>query len=101
MDGPHPVRQLDVLIVDELGKNISGAGMDPNVIGRRLGPEAVGQAARPGTLRPRHHPRGGGERHRRRVADMTTQRLVKKINYAAMYMNCHHLGRVRGRQAYP
>src|SRR5581483_10387195 len=29
-----PFQDLDVLVVDELGKNISGAGMDPNVIGR-------------------------------------------------------------------
>ena len=28
-----PVDDLDVLLVDELGKNVSGAGMDPNVIG--------------------------------------------------------------------
>jgi hypothetical protein len=28
-----PFRELDVLIVDELGKTISGAGMDPNIIG--------------------------------------------------------------------
>lgn len=29
-----PFDQIDVLIVGELGKNYSGAGMDPNVIGR-------------------------------------------------------------------
>jgi hypothetical protein len=29
-----PFEEIDLLIVDELGKNISGAGMDPNVIGR-------------------------------------------------------------------
>ncbi len=29
-----PVQQLDVLIVDEMGKNFSGTGMDTNVIGR-------------------------------------------------------------------
>ncbi|GAA0301913.1 DUF362 domain-containing protein [Halarchaeum salinum] len=29
-----PVEDLDLLVVDELGKDISGAGMDPNVIGR-------------------------------------------------------------------
>lgn len=36
-----PVDDLDFLIVDEMGKNISGAGMDPNVIGlwRRDGGE--------------------------------------------------------------
>lgn len=28
-----PFSQLDVLVVDEIGKNVSGAGMDPNVIG--------------------------------------------------------------------
>lgn len=29
-----PFDDIDVLIVDEIGKNVSGAGMDPNVIGR-------------------------------------------------------------------
>jgi Lactate racemase N-terminal domain len=31
-----PFDQLDVLVVGELGKNYSGAGLDPNVIGRLL-----------------------------------------------------------------
>ncbi len=31
-----PFSDLDVLVVEEVGKNISGAGMDPNVIGRTL-----------------------------------------------------------------
>jgi hypothetical protein len=29
-----PFKQVDVLLVDEIGKNISGAGLDPNVTGR-------------------------------------------------------------------
>ena len=29
-----PVDNADLLIVDEIGKNISGAGLDPNVVGR-------------------------------------------------------------------
>ncbi|MBU1169309.1 MAG: hypothetical protein KKD44_07070 [Proteobacteria bacterium] len=29
-----PFRQLDVLVIGEIGKNISGSGMDPNVTGR-------------------------------------------------------------------
>ncbi len=29
-----PVDDIDVLIIDEMGKNISGAGMDTNIIGR-------------------------------------------------------------------
>lgn len=32
--GRIPFKKADVLIVDEFGKNISGAGMDPNVTGR-------------------------------------------------------------------
>jgi hypothetical protein len=32
--GLVPFERLDVLLVDELGKTVSGAGMDPNVIGR-------------------------------------------------------------------
>ena len=28
-----PLDEIDLLIVDEIGKDISGAGMDPNVVG--------------------------------------------------------------------
>ena len=31
-----PFQEVDVLIIDEIGKNISGAGMDPNVTGRDI-----------------------------------------------------------------
>ena len=34
--GRLPFDQIDVLIVGELGKNYSGAGLDPNVIGRLM-----------------------------------------------------------------
>ncbi len=33
--GRLPIDQIDVLIVGELGKNYSGTGLDPNVIGRQ------------------------------------------------------------------
>ena len=36
--GGLPFEALDVLIVDEMGKNISGTGMDTNVIGRMFVP---------------------------------------------------------------
>ena len=29
-----PFKELDILFIDEIGKNISGTGMDPNVMGR-------------------------------------------------------------------
>ena len=31
-----PFADADVLLIDQIGKNISGSGMDPNVIGRSL-----------------------------------------------------------------
>ncbi|NUN03084.1 MAG: DUF2088 domain-containing protein [Bryobacteraceae bacterium] len=34
--GRIPVRELDILIIDEIGKNISGAGMDTKVINRSI-----------------------------------------------------------------
>ena len=32
-----PIDDIDVLLVDEMGKDVSGAGMDPNVTGRSTG----------------------------------------------------------------
>jgi hypothetical protein len=32
-----PIDDIDVLLVDEMGKDVSGAGMDPNVTGRSAG----------------------------------------------------------------
>ena len=32
--GRIPVQELDILILDEMGKNISGAGMDTKVVNR-------------------------------------------------------------------
>jgi hypothetical protein len=32
-----PIDDIDVLLVDEMGKDVSGAGMDPNVTGRTTG----------------------------------------------------------------
>ena len=29
-----PVNDIDVLIIDQMGKDISGVGIDPNIIGR-------------------------------------------------------------------
>ena len=82
-----PFEALDLLIVDEMGKNINGAGMDPRVIGR---PTIQKPAERP---QIRHlfvrdlTPESEGNAIGIGFADLTTWRLVKKIDYAAMYMN--------------
>jgi hypothetical protein len=36
-----PLDDIDLLIVDEMGKDVSGAGLDPNVIGRAIGSWSV------------------------------------------------------------
>src|ERR687895_346118 len=84
-----PVSEMDVLFVDELGKNFSGTGMDTNVIGRFriLGveePESpdvkylivsdVSEASHGNAL-------GVG------LADFTTRRLFEKIDHEAMNQN--------------
>jgi hypothetical protein len=82
-----PFEKIDLLIVDEMGKNINGAGMDPHVIGR---PTIQKPAGKPHI---RHlfvrdlTPESEGNAIGIGFADMTTWRLVKKVDYAAMYMN--------------
>jgi hypothetical protein len=31
-----PFREVDILVIDEIGKNISGTGMDTNIVGRKF-----------------------------------------------------------------
>ena len=85
---PHvPFDYLDVLIVDEMGKNISGTGMDLNVIGmwRRIGGEQVPYykyiVALDLTEESHGNALGIG------MADLTTRRLVNKIDFQATYTN--------------
>jgi hypothetical protein len=88
---PHfPFPDLDVLIVDEIGKNISGIGMDTNVIGR----VKVHGVPDNGTcniraiavldLSKETHGNASGIG----LADVTTQRLVDQIDFEALYINC-------------
>jgi hypothetical protein len=82
-----PFEAIDLLIVDEMGKNINGAGMDPHVIGR---PTIQKPAGKP-TIRHLFvrglTPESEGNAIGIGFADLTTWRLVKQIDYAAMYMN--------------
>ena len=86
-----PVRDLHILIVDQLGKNISGVGLDPNIIGRMKIPgeeeptdihidrimvddltkESLGNALGIG------------------LADVITRKLFDKISFRAMYENIY------------
>lgn len=84
-----PFAHLDVLVVDEIGKNISGTGMDTNVIGR-LRIEGEPEPATPQInvivaldLSAASHGNATGMG----LADLVTAQLVQKVDFAATYMN--------------
>ncbi|HSC70554.1 MAG TPA: hypothetical protein VLH58_04325 [Candidatus Methylomirabilis sp.] len=82
-----PFDALDLLIVDDLGKNISGAGMDTNVIGRPFVQKALDRPRIRRIFVRDITPESEGNAVGIGMADVTTRRLVEKINYQAMYMN--------------
>ncbi len=85
-----PFNQIDLLIVDEMGKDISGVGMDPNVTGRNR--DLTGTFPHPTNVKRlfvRNLTEGAhGNAIGIGLADLTTKRLVEKIDFQAMYMNC-------------
>jgi hypothetical protein len=89
--GRLPFDQLDVLIVGEVGKNYSGAGIDPNVVGRLLieaAPELETnkpKITRMGALdiSPESHGNGTGIG----IADLTTERALAAIDQGPFRMN--------------
>ena len=82
-----PTDQLDLLIVDEIGKDISGTGMDTNVIGmwRRIGGERAPDYGFISVLRLR--PTSDGNAVGIGMADFTTQTLVDAIDREQSYVN--------------
>lgn len=85
-----PVNELDLLIIEKIGKNISGTGMDTNVVGRvRLAdydkfPEPVIRAIIALDLTDETHGNATGMG----LADLITRRLADKIDFRATYINC-------------
>jgi hypothetical protein len=85
--GRLPFDDIDLLIVDEMGKNISGTGMDPNIIGR---PCIQKHPARPKIrqlLVCDLTPESDGNALGIGMADLTTWRLVNKINHNTTNIN--------------
>jgi len=86
-----PYRNLDLLIIDQIGKNISGSGMDTNVVGRKRTLAGKDIAEMPAMrlifvrgLTPQTHGNATGIG----LADFTTKRLVDSMNYRATTINC-------------
>ena len=85
-----PFNEIDLLIVDEMGKDISGTGIDPNVTGRNR--DLIGVFPHPTNVKRLFvrdlTENSNGNATGIGLADLTTKRLVDKIDYQAMYMNC-------------
>lgn len=85
-----PFEAIDVLVVQELGKNISGTGMDTNVIGRLLIPRQPEDFGGPDIAiitvldltGPTH-----GNATGLGLANVTTARVAQKLDWAAFYTN--------------
>jgi len=88
--GKLPVPEMDVLIVDEIGKNISGAGMDTKVINRSVNgeynpwpntPKVHRLYARALSEHTYHSGVGLG------MADVVHDRLVNDVDWNPTYIN--------------
>ena len=84
-----PVEDIDVLIIDEIGKNYSGSGMDVNVIGRWRLP-GMPEPSSPRVQRIvalRLSPESDGNAQGVGLADFVTRRLVDAMDPVNTYMN--------------
>ncbi len=79
--------QLEVLVIDEIGKNISGDGMDPNITGRYPTPYASGGPEVNKMVVLDVTPQSEGNANGVGTADFTTQRLVDKMDKEGTYAN--------------
>lgn len=80
-------KEVDVLIVDEVGKNISGSGMDPNITGTFATPYASGGIKKQRTvvldLTDETHGNGMGLG----MSDFSVQRAFDKMDFEMTYPN--------------
>jgi hypothetical protein len=95
-----PYTRADLVILDEIGKNISGSGMDTNVVGRKRA--FRNQPPPPGMpayrlifvrgLSETTHGNAAGIG----LADFTTTRLIELMDYRATCINCLTAGYPEG-----
>lgn len=83
-----PFDNIDVLVIDEMGKNISGAGFDPNITGRnrrviKWDPKPLIRKIVVLGLTPQ----SGGNATGMGGADIITMRLFKEFDVASTYAN--------------
>jgi hypothetical protein len=94
-----PFPRVDVLLVDVIGKDISGCGLDTNVVGRKFNehearpdewPKVRRIALRDLTVATHGNANGTG------IAELCTSRLVSQIEWERTRLNCVTSGRLAG-----
>lgn len=78
---------IDILIVDEIGKNISGNGMDPNVIGRGMIGYKNKEIRINKIVTLDITEESGSNAFGVGLSDITTKRIFDKLETKAMYTN--------------
>ena len=86
-----PFDQIDLLIVDEIGKNISGAGMDTNIVGRKFHDNHAAEKEYPKVTRilvrgltEETHGNASGIG----TAEYAHKRAIEEMNREITYINC-------------
>jgi hypothetical protein len=84
-----PFEELDALVIDEIGKDVSGTGMDTNVVARTpmigaSGPDSpeIGRVVVRGLTEATH-----GNGHGIGLADVTTREVIEALDLEQMYAN--------------
>jgi hypothetical protein len=90
-----PFKQAHMLLVDEIGKNISGSGMDTNVIGRKFNDHEPREAEYPKIniiavrgLTPETHGNASGIG----ICELVRQRVVDEMDQEITNVNCETAG---------
>ena len=85
-----PLPEVDLLILDEVGKNVSGSGFDPNIFARSGDPlhhthtSTRFQRLYVRTLTPESHHLGTGAF----FADFASRKMVSEVDWSATWTNC-------------
>lgn len=82
-----PFAELDVLVLDRIGKDISGTGFDCNVVGRYSNPELRGGPAISRIAALRLTPETHGNANGIGLVDVTTRRVFHRMTFEETYPN--------------
>jgi hypothetical protein len=95
--GKLPFDRANLLIIDQIGKNISGTGMDTNIVGRKRADHAASEHEWPKiqriyvrSLTPQTHGNAAGLG----IAEFCHRHLLEQMNVETTRINCLTSGRI-------